>query len=230
MEAIILAGGFGTRLKSVVADLPKPMAPINGRPFLAFLLDSLQEKGFTRIILSVGYRSAAIRDYFGSSYRGMAITYAVESSPLGTGGAIALAMKLAKQEAIFVFNGDTYLEIDAVALLACWQKTQLPMIVVRHVPDAGRYGRVESDHGRITSFHEKGEAVEGLINAGCYILPKTVFDDFELPVAFSFETDYLPHALQHGSLMACPCDGLFIDIGIPEDYSKAQQLLASRHG
>jgi len=230
MEAIILAGGFGTRLKSVVADLPKPMAPVNGQPFLALLLDALHENGFTRIILSVGYRYEVIRDYFGASYRGMALAYAVESSPLGTGGAIALALGLAEQEAVFVFNGDTYLEIDAIGLSACWQKTHLPIIVVRHVPDAGRYGRVEFKHGRITTFHEKGEAVEGFINAGCYILPKNVFDDYRLPESFSFETDYLPRALKNGSIMACPCDGLFIDIGIPKDYSKAQQLLANRHG
>ena len=230
MEAIILAGGFGTRLKSVVVDLPKPMAPVNGRPFLAILLDALHEKGFTRIILSVGYRSEVIRDYFGASYRGMALAYAVESSPLGTGGAIALALGLVEQEAVFVLNGDTYLEIDSIALHTFWQQTHLPIIVVRHVPDAGRYGRVGFDHGRITTFHEKGEAVEGFINAGCYILPKTVFDGYELPEVFSFETDYLLRALQHGSIMAYPCDGLFIDIGIPEDYSKAQQLLANRHG
>ena len=139
MEAIILAGGLGTRLKSVVVDLPKPMAPVNGRPFLAILMDALQEQGFTRIILSVGYRHEAIRDCFGDTYRGMVLSYAIESSPLGTGGAISLAMSLAEQEAVFVFNGDTYLEIDAAALLACWQQAHLPIMVVRHVPDAGRY-------------------------------------------------------------------------------------------
>jgi D-glycero-alpha-D-manno-heptose 1-phosphate guanylyltransferase len=218
MEAIILAGGFGTRLKSVVVDLPKPMAPVNGRPFLAVLLDALQEQGFIRIILSVGYRHEAISDYFGDTYRGMVLSYAIESSPLGTGGAISLAMSLAQQEVVFVFNGDTYLEIDAAALLACWQKAHLPIMVVRYVPDAGRYGRVDFDCGRITAFHEKGEAVEGFINAGCYVLPKMAFDGYGLPKSFSFETDYLPLVLQSGEVMACPYDGQFIDIGFPEDY------------
>jgi D-glycero-alpha-D-manno-heptose 1-phosphate guanylyltransferase len=229
MEAIILAGGFGTRLKSVVPDLPKPMAPVNGRPFLALLLDALKEKGFSRIILSVGYRHQTIRDYFGDSYRGVALLYAIESSPLGTGGAIAMALQFAEQEVVFVFNGDTYLDIDAEGLLACWQRSNLPIMVVRHVSDAGRYGRVQLNQGCIHTFHEKGEAIAGLINAGCYVLPKTTFTNYCLPMTFSFETDFLPKALQNGTVLAYPYDGLFIDIGIPEDYHNAQLLLAGLH-
>jgi D-glycero-alpha-D-manno-heptose 1-phosphate guanylyltransferase len=228
VEAIVLAGGLGTRLRSVVSDLPKTMAPIHGRPFLAYLLDAMAEAGFDSIILAVGYKSEAIRAFFGDDYRGLKLRYSKEDEPLGTGGAIRLAMGQASAPHVFVLNGDTHLELDYSAMMQAHLEAKASLtIAIKQVPDAGRYGALETAEGRIRNFREKGRGGPGLINAGVYLLARDLPDRYPLPRIFSFETDLLmPHASELQPL-AFETDGMFIDIGIPEDYARAQELLGA---
>ncbi len=226
MEAIVLAGGFGTRLRRVVADVPKPMAPIAGRPFLEILLGSLARKGFSRVILSLGLMAQKISVHFGTRFAGMDIAYVVEDTPLGTGGAIRLAFEACTQDHVFVFNGDTYLDLEAQSLERQWQAKRNPIVVGRQVPDTSRYGRLVVDGGCITSFAEKGTTGPGLINAGCYVLATDALAKFPLNQPFSIETDYLVPEVARATVEVFETVGVFIDIGIPEDYARAQTLLA----
>ena len=139
MEAIILAGGFGKRLKSKIKDIPKPMAPINGRPFLEYIMQKLLNYGFDHVVLSVGYKSEVISDYFGDNYFGIRISYVKETSPLGTGGAIKLALTKSKEDHIFIINGDTYFDIDFLQIDRYWQLHKKPIIVTTNVSDRSRY-------------------------------------------------------------------------------------------
>jgi D-glycero-alpha-D-manno-heptose 1-phosphate guanylyltransferase len=231
-EAVVLAGGFGTRLRAVVSDVPKPMAPIGGEPFLALLMAHLARNGFERVVLSVGYLADAIVGHFGASWRGMQVDYAREEVPLGTGGAIRAALARCTADHVHVFNGDTYLGLDCAVTEALWQATRTPIIVAREVPDTARYGRLEVDAaGRVTGFLEKAESGgPGWINAGCYVLPRVIAAEFPPDDPFSFETGYLREAVARRPVLACPTDAEFIDIGTPEDYARAQALLASLAG
>lgn len=228
LEGIILAGGFGTRLREVVPYLPKPMAPIDGRPFLEILLDDLAGKGFCRAVLSLGFMSEKIMAHFGENYAGMELVYVVEKSPLGTGGAIRLAMTKCSKDHVFVFNGDTYLDLEVDAVEGLWQSHRMPIIVGREVPDTARYGRLLTEGRKITGFAEKGVVGQGLINAGCYVLNKAQLDIFPLNTAFSLETDYLTKVVQNSPFDLFVTSGHFIDIGVPEDYARAQTELAGR--
>ena len=175
MEAIILAGGFGTRLQHVVSDVPKPMAPVAGRPFLEYLLDRLASCHFDHVVLSTGYMHDKIEQHFGQAYRGIALSYAHESSPLGTGGGIRNALEQCHEETVTVLNGDTLFEVDFSSLAAFHRSHGGDLtIVLRQVGDTSRYGSVSVDAaGRIVSFAEKGEAKgAGLINGGIYALNK----------------------------------------------------------
>jgi D-glycero-alpha-D-manno-heptose 1-phosphate guanylyltransferase len=227
MEAIVLAGGLGTRLRSVVADLPKAMAPVAGRPFLEHLLDLLVDAGFASAVLAVGYRSEAIRGHFGGRYRGLPLIYSVENRPLGTGGAIRLAMKHTNEPDVFVVNGDTLVNVDFAAMLATHRDFNAALTVAVHeVPDVGRYGSLDLDGNRIRGFFEKGRAGRGWINAGVYVLSRAVPCLYELPPAYSFELDLLVRHVAELQPLAFRTDGVFIDIGIPADYAKAAQVLA----
>ena len=226
MEAVILAGGFGTRLRKVVPDLPKPMAPVAGKPFLEILLNSLKQKGFTRVILSLGYLADKVVSHFGSSHNGIELVYEIEDTPLGTGGALKAALKHCKADHVFIFNGDTFLDLETDKVEAKWQGNNEPMIVARKVPDTTRFGRLDSDDGYVTGFIEKGLSGPGLINAGCYVLPKNIFDDFNSDESFSLEQDYLFDAVKNEAFSMFETQGHFIDIGIPEDYQRAQTELA----
>lgn len=227
MEAIILAGGFGSRLRQVVADVPKPMAPIAGRPFLEILLGELAQKGFSRVVLSLGFMAEKISSHFGPRFAGLDLAYVVEDSPLGTGGATRLAAEACTQDHVFVFNGDTYLDLEAESLEQQWQANRHPIVVGRQVPDTTRYGRLGVDAGRITRFAEKGIAGPGLINAGCYVLATDALARFPLNQPFSIETDYLVPEVGRAAVEVFVTEGLFIDIGIPEDFARAQTLLVS---
>lgn len=226
MEAIVLAGGFGTRLKQVVPDLPKPMAPIAGRPFLEILLSLLARKGFTRVVLSLGFMSEKIIARFGDSYLGMELVHEVESRPLGTGGAIRSALAHCESDHVFVFNGDTYLDIEVDELERAWQTGHHPVIVVREVPDTARFGRVVMRDGRVIAFLEKGMSGPGLINAGCYVLPKDALDEFHFGQPFSLETEFFIKHLQSVRFDGFVTHGCFIDIGVPDDYALAQTVLS----
>ena len=226
MEAIVLAGGFGTRLKAVVFDLPKPMAPVAGKPFLEILLKSLAQKGFTRVVLALGYMAEKVIEHFGSRFEGMELVYEIESTPLGTGGAVRLALTQCLTDHVFVFNGDTYLDLEVSHVEAHWQMNQMPIIVARDVLDTARYGRLETVDGGVVGFSEKGVVGRGLINAGCYVLPTDILNSFELGQPFSLETDFLAQTIKTQRFDVVVTEGHFIDIGVPEDYARAQTELA----
>jgi len=223
MEVIVLAGGLGKRLRNAVPDLPKPMAPIGDRPFLEILLDSLSEKGFSRVILSVGYRAERIMEYFGDQHRNMELVYQIESKPLGTGGAIRVSMNLCNEENIYIINGDTFLDFEIEELDKYLKKRGNPIIVARSVEDASRYGKLEVKGGCLVGFVEKGINGPGLINAGCYVLKKDMLNEYSNGEKFSFESDYLPDAIHQVQFDVFESKGMFIDIGIPQDYERAQR-------
>lgn len=226
-EAIILAGGFGTRLRETVPDLPKPMAPIANKPFLAWQLDYLMQLGVRRFILSVGYKALTIRDYFGDEYQGAEIVYAEETEPLGTGGAIQFALTKATRARVFVLNGDTLCATDLGALRALTNSHPHAVgIAVKHVDNAGRYGAIAFDEKTrlVTRFGEKSSANPGFINAGIYDVPANLFDDTVIATPFSFEVSVIQH-LVGDSLYAEVSGDFFIDIGIKEDFLNAQTLI-----
>ncbi len=225
LEGIVLAGGFGTRLQQVVPDLPKPMAPIGNRPFLEILLTLLVSKGIQRIVLSLGYRADKIIDYFGDQFAGAQLIYEIEESPLGTGGALRLAMSRCSTDHVFIFNGDTFLDLEIAELEGHWQQNHTPIIVASEVPDTSRYGRLNASNGRVLGFHEKGQPGKGLINAGCYVFPTDILDNFTIGQKFSLETDFLAGAVARHRFDVFQSGGRFIDIGIPEDYARARSEL-----
>ncbi|ENR1612289.1 nucleotidyltransferase family protein [Campylobacter coli] len=216
MQAIVLAGGLGTRLRSVVQDLPKPMAPINGKPFLAFVLEYLKKQGITEIILSVSYKYELIQEYFKDKFYGIKIHYNIEKELLGTGGAIKDALKLVKNEA-YVVNGDTFFDIDLKKLVLNSSKI---CIALKQMQNFDRYGTVNVDEqGIVTSFEEKVFKKQGLINGGIYLLKKDIFDEFSLEKKFSFE-EFLQENYKSLKIQTQIFDDYFIDIGIPEDYRR----------
>jgi D-glycero-alpha-D-manno-heptose 1-phosphate guanylyltransferase len=226
MEAIILAGGRGTRLQSAVPDLPKPMAPIAGAPFLSYLLKYLEQSGIARFVISVGYKREAIMQAFGNDFNGIPIAYAIEGAPLGTGGAIKLALQKCAEDEVFILNGDTYLEADLreLARLRASQNADIS-IALKEMADFDRYGSVELDsEGGIAAFREKEHTACGCINGGVYYMSRDVFSGFDLPEKFSFE-DFLAQNLGKLKLCGLPSAGNFIDIGVPDDYEAAQTLL-----
>lgn len=219
MEAIVLAGGLGTRLKSVSGDVPKPLVDVCGKPFLFHVLDNLAAQGFTRAILAVSYRADIFSEVLGEEYRGMAIAYSIEPEPLGTGGAVAQALELAREQSVFVLNGDTFAEFSASKMLKAHQSNQaLVSMALAHVENAARYGRVTlSADGAVIDFEEKGCEGPGLINAGVYLLARALPG---LPSGkFSFETEFLQ--ARKSTIFGFVMDGYFIDIGIPDDYYRA---------
>lgn len=222
LEGIVLAGGLGTRLRQVVPHLPKPMAPIDGRPFLEILLSSLARKGFGRLVLAVGFMADKIVAHFGSRFEGMTLDYVVEEAPLGTGGAVRLAMVQCLEDHVFVFNGDTYLDVETDAIERQWQRHRFPIIVGRDVPDTARYARLLVENHRVKGFMGKGMCGPGLINAGCYLFPRHQLSGFPPNTAFSLEEDYLAKVVAKSWFEVFVTSGHFIDIGVPEDYGRAQ--------
>jgi D-glycero-alpha-D-manno-heptose 1-phosphate guanylyltransferase len=223
--AIILAGGLGTRLRHMVPDVPKSMAPVNGRPFLEYLLDYLNKYSISNVILSVGFLNDKIISYFGNEYHGLSIQYSIEKEPLGTGGAIVMAAGLTAADTLLVLNGDTLFNVDLEMLSIEHAASQADItLALRMVPDAGRYGSIELDEsGRIQHFSEKKPGSgQGIINGGIYLIRKRLFDKMDLPSAFSIERDFFPGFCKTGFLQGYVGDGYFLDIGIPADYEKAQ--------
>lgn len=226
MDAVILAGGLGTRLREAVRDLPKPMATVAGRPFLEYVFDRLICSGINSITLSVGYMADVIMQHFGNRYRSAVINYVVEKEPLGTGGAIAFALRGKGGDAVIVLNGDTFLNIDYGKLIDWYAlKPAAVAMVLREMPDIGRYGSVVVSGERVSGFVEKGMAGAGLINAGVYILQSEIFTAFGLAGKFSLETDLLQPHCNELSPRAFITSAYFIDIGLPDDYARAQYEL-----
>jgi len=226
MEVIILAGGLGTRLRQVIENLPKPMAPVAGRPFLEILLNFLAQQGVTRVILSIGFMAEVIIGHFKDEFAGMEIVYAVEQIRLGTGGAIRNALQYCQDDHILIVNGDTFIDFNLEELEQQWFKYHKPVVVAKQIADTSRYGRLEVVDERVTSFLEKGVSGAGLINAGCFIIPSDLLDEFAIGERFSFESDFLVNYITSGYLSVFTTDGKFIDIGIPEDYKLAQTFFS----
>lgn len=226
MEAIILAGGMGTRLASKLDGIPKVMAPIGGRPFLEILLDKLKHAGCNRALLSVGHLHATIQNYFGASFHGLLLDYVIEDAPLGTGGAIRKALLEAREEFVLVLNGDTFLQADYAAMLQSHiaNRPSLTMAIT-HQQNVARYGGVLVKEGRIVGYEEKGRSGPGWINAGVYVLSKEMPWPETLPEKFSFEVDFLVPQTTLLTPTAYEIEGFFLDIGVPEDLDRAQREL-----
>ena len=228
MEAIVLAGGFGTRLRALVTDVPKPMAPVGGRPFLEYVLGSLAAKGVQHVVLSVGYLGDTISKHFGTRFEGLALDYAVEAEPLGTGGAVAASLALCTADHQLVLNGDTFVDLEVQALERHWQSHRRAVIVTREVPDVSRYGQLQVQGQRVLSFSEKGGRGPGIINAGVYVLPRSIFAQGTPPTPFSIETDFLAVYVGQHHTDTFVTRGEFIDIGVPDDYLRAHTLCLGR--
>ena len=224
-EAVILAGGLGTRLRRVVPDLPKVLAPVGGTPFLEILLTLLERKGFRRVVLSLGHMAEKIVSVFGSRFRGMELCHEVEESPLGTGGAMYRALRRCRGGHAFVINGDTYLDFERERIDDLWRREREPIIVACRVADTARYGRIESSDGLAIGFREKGAGGSGLISSGYYVFPTDLLDGFGGSGAFSLENDFLGEAVRSRRFRVFVSRGAFVDIGTPEDYARAQVTL-----
>lgn len=220
-EAIILAGGLGTRLKGVIKDIPKPMAPINGIPFLKFILDYLIKNNIKNVVLSVGYKHSVIIDEFGYNYKGLKIDYSIEDSPLGTGGAILLALNKIKSENVFIINGDTYFDLNLQLMRDFFNSKKYEILIaLKHLENFDRYGTVKLNNDKIIGFKEKQYCESDYINAGIYLLNKKLFLEKKFSGVFSFEKDYMEKFCQKSDFGAFKSDSYFIDIGIPSDYEK----------
>jgi D-glycero-alpha-D-manno-heptose 1-phosphate guanylyltransferase len=229
-EAIILAGGLGTRLRSVVSDLPKCMALVHGKPFLDYVIHYAIKQGIQKIILAVGYKSDTIKEYYSKKQFGITIIFSEEEEPLGTGGAIALALTKTSTEHILVTNGDTLYEYNIQDLSSTHlHDNALVTLCLQPMQHFDRYGVVKTKDNRIKQFEEKKVYAEGLINAGVYSIHKKEFLEMSWPSKFSFEKEFLEAYLHTKAMYATVQNNYFIDIGIPEDYEKAQKELAAKY-
>lgn len=225
MECIVLAGGLGTRLRDTIGDYPKCMAEVNGKPFLHYIFEMLQLQGCSRIILSLGYKHEVITEWITTEQNGFSIDYVIETEPLGTGGGIQLALQKAGDENILVLNGDTLFRTDLKKLLQYHiDKGATTTLALKEMYNFSRYGTVQaSDDGRILSFQEKKLTNIGWINGGVYAINKQAYLNKNLPLKHSFEKDYLEAFVHEGRFYALRSEAYFIDIGIPEDYTRAQR-------
>ncbi len=227
VSAIILAGGLGTRLRSAVPDLPKCMAPVNGRPFIGYVIDYFVSQGINWFILSLGYMHEVIIEYINKNYPLLDVVFSIEEEPLGTGGAIKLACAKASVKNVVVTNGDTLFKANINALTA-FHNTNLAQctLALKPMKNFSRYGVVSlHTDGSVERFREKQFYAEGLINGGLYVLNVKDFLQEELPEKFSFEKDYLEKLFAQRRMFGLPQDAYFIDIGIPEDYMRVQEEL-----
>jgi D-glycero-alpha-D-manno-heptose 1-phosphate guanylyltransferase len=230
-EAIILAGGLGTRLRSVVSDVPKCMAPVGGKPFLYYLIQYLKKNGIENFIFSVGYKHGIMEEYLQKNCADLNYHISLENEPLGTGGAIKLASKKSIEKNILICNGDTLYKIDIEALTRFHESIKAACtLALKPMHYFDRYGVVElNEDDSVKTFKEKQYYTTGLINGGVYALNIAEFLKEELPEKFSFEKDYLEKQVnskeEYQKVYGMIQDEYFIDIGIPEDYEKAQNEL-----
>ncbi len=225
IEAIILAGGLGKRLRKVISDVPKPMAIVNGKPFLEWILLYLKNYDFNRIILAVGYKKEIIKNYFKDKFLNMDIIYSEETEQLGTGGAIKKALKFANENRVFILNGDTFFNVD----LREMKKIDADVVIaVKKLKNFSRYGRILTDkNNSIVKFEEKKFCKEGFINGGIYLIKRNIFQKVKEKI-FSFEKflEKNPNI----NMKIYESNSLFIDIGIPEDYQKANLIIKEVYG
>jgi len=226
MEAIILAGGPGTRLQKVVSDIPKPMAPVAGKPFLYYIFDWIRKSPVDKIILSIGYKAESITEYFGNSAFDIPVEYVVEKKPLGTGGAVKLALERTEGNDILILNGDTWFPVDIRKLIEFHiEKKSLFTVALKRMLDFDRYGTVELEKNKILKFKEKKYYQEGLINGGIYIARREYVSSWKMPEVFSLEKDILEKEAGKLILNGMVFDDPFLDIGVPDDYAKAEKFL-----
>jgi NDP-sugar pyrophosphorylase family protein len=220
---VILAGGLGTRLRAVIGDIPKVLAPVNGRPFLSYLLDQLIAARFKKVILCTGYKGDMVRDSFDNFCDGFEIRYSQEDEPLGTGGALRLALDLIQTDWVLVMNGDSFVDMNLRSLVEWhYSKGADASILLLEVPDTGRFGRVTvgKDFG-IESFIEKKDVHgPGWINGGIYLVKRNVLGKLPNKIFISLEREVFPDLVSKG-FYGYPCSDGFIDIGVPESYQKA---------
>ncbi len=222
-ECIVLAGGFGTRLRSVVNDKPKCLAPMGDQPFLYYLFRYLHQQGIEHAVLSLGYLSEQVIAWCEDNVLPLRVSFAVEQEPLGTGGAIMHAMPFLNDDTFAIFNGDTFFDVSLAGMLEFAQahRTHLTM-ALKPMTQFERYGSVELDKdARIIAFKEKQYQEKGLINGGVYLTGQEYLKSLDLPTHFSFEKEVLEPQVATGRLFGFKSDTYFIDIGIPEDFTKA---------
>lgn len=226
-EAIILAGGLGTRLRDTVPDLPKCMAPVNGQPFLSYVIRHLLSQGIEKFIFSLGYKHEAIEEFLNTQYPTINSQCCIEEDPLGTGGAIRFACEKATEKNVLVINGDTLYKIDVTSLSQShMDHSPLCSIALKPMKNFDRYGVVEiNSNNVVTNFKEKQFYTAGLINGGVYMLNAEAFLKKDFPQKFSFEKDFLEKEYANNNIYGFIQDNYFIDIGIPEDYQRAQDEL-----
>ena len=227
VKAVLLVGGMGTRLRAVVPSAPKPLAKVGNRPFLELLVRQLRNQGVRRLVMSTGYLADQIEQKFQNGRDlDVQIEYSREPQPLGTAGAVKFAQVYLQQEMDFlVMNGDSFMEVDFGQLVRFHRAhNAMVSMAVRTVPDAQRYGTVRLDSdSRVTGFAEKaGVAAPGLVNAGIYVFRREVLDAIPEGPA-SLEKDIFPGLLKQG-VYGLEQHGMFIDIGTPEDYARAQEI------
>jgi NDP-sugar pyrophosphorylase family protein len=225
ITALVLAGGLGTRLRSAVADCPKVLAPVGGRPFLAYLLDQLADAGFREAALLTGYQAERVRDTFGESYGSLRLLHSVEPAPLGTGGAVRHALSGVCGSTILLLNGDSYCDLDFAAFLRFHRRRAADLsLVVTRVTDTSRYGVVQlAGNERVLGWAEKSaSAGEGWINAGIYLMTRSLVEEIPHDDPVSLECQMFPRWLKSHNCFAYRSDGRFLDIGTPESYREAE--------
>lgn len=224
---IVLAGGLGTRLRSVVADKPKCMAPVGPHPFLYYLLQYLHRQGVTHAVLSLGYKSEQVIDWCEGTPLPLQVSFAIEPEPLGTGGAIIHAMSAVAEDRFFICNGDTFFDVDLAGMVAFHDQHGSELtLALKPMRQFDRYGSISTDdEGHITAFREKQYCEEGLINGGIYLSSRSYLQGLSLPEKHSFEKEVLEAQVAQGQLYGYNSDTYFIDIGIPADYEQAQRDL-----
>lgn len=223
MEAIVLAGGLGTRLRGVIGDAPKCMAPVNGQPFLAYLFRYLAVQQCTRVILSLGYGYNAVIDWLAGNPQPFIVDHVIETEPLGTGGGMALALQKATEDDVLVLNGDTMFQVNLHEMLM-FHKLQnaATTLALKPMLQFERYGVVNVNAANIiVSFEEKQYKDKGLINGGIYAINRSSLFARQLPAKFSFEKDYLERFVTELSFRGFVSNDYFIDIGIPADYAQS---------
>ena len=230
LNAIILAGGLGTRLRPVIEGQPKVLAEIKGNPFLKYLLDQLVSCGIEKIILCTGYLGEQISSYFGNNYRGAELVYSQEPKPLGTGGALRFALPHVTTESVLVLNGDSYCAADFFGF-SQWhcRHNAAASLLLTELTDTRRFGRVQmAENSAITRFDEKDESViqPGLINAGIYIISRDLLEKIPENAPCSLEREMFPNWIGH-NFYGYRTEAPFLDIGTPESYSKAEAFLAN---
>jgi D-glycero-alpha-D-manno-heptose 1-phosphate guanylyltransferase len=230
VTAAILAGGLGTRLRPALEGIPKVLARVGNRPFITFLLDQLVAAGIKRAVLLTGYRAEQVEQTLGNRYDGMSLSYSVEESPLGTAGALRRSLPQLKTETVLLMNGDSFCDVDVPGLVTAHRRRRAELtMALTHVPDASHFGQVKMVvNGKVTHFGEKQDgAGPGWVNAGVYIMAKSLIAEIPAAGSYSLERDLLPGWVKSRRIYGVKGSGRFLDIGTPASYAGAPAFFAS---